>query len=172
MKKAIYISACAAVLISCEVKDQGTDIDVSGHTIFRVDMEAVTFGDTQEKIWAEGDMIGVFGSEQGSNVGFYLKESSEGESVAEFYGPLVKGSSIRAYFPYEKGIETGVDGIPCALASVQEYSADATALTHFMKYSTRAFAVLDDRIIQEGRKQLILELDERLYFLAGGVDYL
>ena len=32
------------------------------------------------------------------------------------------------------------------------------------------FAVLDDRIIAEGRKQLLAELDERIYFLKGGLN--
>ena len=32
------------------------------------------------------------------------------------------------------------------------------------------FAVLDDSIMQEGRKQLTLDLDERMYFLKGGLN--
>ena len=32
------------------------------------------------------------------------------------------------------------------------------------------FAVLDDSIMKEGRKQLALDLDERIYFLKGGLN--
>ena len=32
------------------------------------------------------------------------------------------------------------------------------------------FAVLSDSILQEGHKQLALELDERIYFLKGGLN--
>ena len=32
------------------------------------------------------------------------------------------------------------------------------------------FAVLDDRILQEGRGQLLMDLDERIYFLMGGLN--
>ena len=32
------------------------------------------------------------------------------------------------------------------------------------------FAVLDDSVMQEGRRQLALDLDERVYFLKGGLN--
>lgn len=143
-KSILYTAICAALLLSCQMKDKGTDIDLSGYTTFKVDMEEISFGSLPEdRVWQEGDMIGVFGSEQGENEGFYLKTSSEGETIAEFYGPLVKGNLIRAYFPYDKGLKAGVDGIPCTLSPVQAYEPQKNSVDFFTDCSGTAFAVLD-----------------------------
>lgn len=146
MRRTIFLTICLAALFSCEMKDKGTDIDLSGYTVFNVDMEAITVsgGTAEQKIWEPGDMIGVFGSEQGENAGFYLKQSSEGKTVAEFYGPLVRGSQVMAYFPYDKAVTAEKDCLPCELPSVQTYDPQKTALQHFLTYSTRAFATLDE----------------------------
>lgn len=144
-KSILYTTLCAALLLSCEMKDNGTDIDLSGHTIFKVDMEEIFFGGLPEdRVWQEGDMIGVFGSEQGENEGFYLKTSSEGETIAEFYGPLVKGNTIRAYFPYDRTLKGGVNGIPCSLSPVQGYDPLKNSVEFFKDCSRMAFAVLDE----------------------------
>lgn len=141
----LYTAICATLLLSCEMKDKGTDIDLSGHTIFKVDMEGISFGGlSEDRVWKDGDMIGVFGSEQGDNEGFYLKTSFEGETVAEFYGPLVKGELIRAYFPYDKTLKDGVNGIPCTLSSVQAYDSQKNSVEFFKDCSRTAFAVLDE----------------------------
>lgn len=145
MKRTIILMLCLAALISCEMKDRGTDIDLSGHTVFNVDMEAISMaGDfPEQRVWKQGDMIGVFGSEQGENVGFYLKEASQGGTIAEFYGPLVKGDQIKAYFPYDRALVAEPEGLPCELAAIQTYDPRRTALQHFLAYSSRAFAVMD-----------------------------
>lgn len=141
----LYTAICALPLLSCEMKDRGADIDLSGHTIFKVDMEEISFRDlSEDRVWHEGDMIGVFGSEQGDNAGFYLKTSSEGETIAEFYGPQVKGDLIRAYFPYDQNLRAGVNGIPCRLSPVQTYNPQINSIEFFKECSQMAFAVLDD----------------------------
>lgn len=146
MKKIIILLSCLAVFFACEVKDNGADINLSGYTRFRVDMEEISMHGEfpDQKIWQEGDMIGVFGSEQGTNVGFFLKEASEGETVAEFYGPLVKGTQITAYFPYGRSVAMEAGGLPCELASEQNFDKGQSAQSQFLTYSTRAFAVLDN----------------------------
>ena len=120
-----------------------------------------------QKVWQEGDMIGVFGSEQGTNVGFFLKKSSEGETIAEFYGPLVKGTQITAYFPYGRSVEMEAGGLPCELASVQTFDKDQSAQLHFLKYSSRAFAVTDNDDVLHfaypfGVLEVVVALDEMI----------
>lgn len=144
-KSILYTTICAALLLSCEMKDKGTDIDLSGYTTFKVDMEEISFGSLPEdRVWQEGDMIGVFGSEQGENEGFYLKTSSEGETIAEFYGPLIKGNTIRAYFPYDGTLKDGVNGIPCNLSPVQAYDPQKNSVEFFKDCSQMAFSILDE----------------------------
>ena len=139
--------SCLAVLFACEVKDNGADIDLSGYTRFSVDMEEITLGDFPgQRVWQDGDMIGVFGSEQGTNVGFFLKEASEGKTVAEFYGPLVKGSQVVAYFPYNRSVAMENGGLPCELATVQVFDKEQSAQSQFLAYSSRASTVTVYRI--------------------------
>ena len=161
--------ACLTAFLSCEVKDNGTDIDLSGYTRFNVDMEAISMsGDlTEQRAWNEGDMIGVFGSDQGDNVGFYLKEDSQGKTVADFYGPVVKGADIIAYFPYSRTVEKEAEGLPCELASQQILDTSQSSLEHFLAYSTRAFASLDDNkefhfAYPFGMLEVVIGLDESI----------
>ena len=169
MRKTIFLTACLAALFSCEVKDTGADIDLSGYTRFDVDLEAVSMpgASPEQRVWKEGDMIGVFGSEQGDNVGFYLKDASEGKIVAEFYGPLVKGDCLIAYFPYDRSVEKTTEGLSCELASVQVYNSENSALQQFLSYSNRAFAVLDDNdefhfAYPFGMLEVVIALDEAI----------
>ena len=169
MKQTIILMACLTTFLSCEVKDNGTDIDLSGYTRFNVDMEAISMsGDlTEQRAWNEGDMIGVFGSDQGDNVGFYLKEDSQGKTVADFYGPVVKGADIIAYFPYSRTVEKEAEGLPCELASQQILDTDQSSLEHFLAYSTRAFASLDDNkefhfAYPLGMLEVVIGLDETI----------
>ena len=169
MKKIIILISCLAVLFACEVKDNGADINLSGYTRFRVDMEEISFpGDfPDQRVWHEGDMIGVFGSEQGTNVGFFLKEASEGETVAEFYGPLVKGAQITAYFPYNRSVQMENGGLPCELAAVQVFDKQRSAQAQFLAYSSRAFAVLDNNdelhfTYPFGVLEVVVALDEAI----------
>ena len=167
MRKTIFLTMCLAALFSCEMKDNGTDIDLSGYTVFKVDMEAITIdGDISgQRVWKQGDMIGVFGSEQGDNAGFYLKQASDGKTVAEFYGPLVKGDNVRACFPYDRSMAAERGGLPCELAPTQLYDPQKTALEHYLTYSTRAFATLDDNnefhfAYPYGILEVVIALDE------------
>ena len=168
MKKIIILMSCLAVLFACEVKDNGADIDLSGYTRFSVDMEEITLGDfPDQRAWQDGDMIGVFGSEQGTNVGFFLKEASEGKTVAEFYGPLVKGSQVVAYFPYNRSVAIENGGLPCELAQVQVFDKEQSAQLQFLAYSSRAFAVLDNNeelhfAYPFGVLEVVVALDEAI----------
>lgn len=169
MKKLIIITIYLVAVISCEVKDNGADIDVSGYTRFTVDMEAISMsGDvSDQRVWTEGDMIGVFGSEQGNNVGFYLKEDSEGKTIADFYGPVVKGNNVTAYFPYGRSVKKEADGLPCELSSLQNHDPELSAMSQFLAYSLRAFATLDGNgefhfAYPFGMLEVVVALDEAI----------
>ena len=134
----IPFSACTGKL----GEDKGEDIDPSGYTIFQVDTESLQIaGSDVAGAWKNGDRIGVFGSEKGENVPYYLKKSGDGLQAAAFYGGVVKGD-VQAYFPYEEGVVAGSGTIPCELETVQAFDPDAAPAEYFLKYNPRTFASL------------------------------
>ena len=135
----------ALVSLSCTREDTGADIDTSGYTLFEVSMDDLLLNTASpyQLPWKEGDRIGVYGSESGDNAGFWLKESGEGKTVAEFYGPVVRGELITAYYPWSSTYEAEVDRMPVDLAHVQTYSTDVSPVSQFLLYSDMAFARMD-----------------------------
>lgn len=122
--------------------DKGEDIDKSGYTIFQVDTEDLDIaGSEVAGTWKNGDCIGVFGSEAGSNVPYSLKRSGEGLQAAAFYGELVKGD-IQAYFPYADGVAADGETLPCELSYVQVFDPQASFTEYFLRYNSRSFASL------------------------------
>lgn len=148
MKKYIIPVLAALLLAGCQktVKDEGTDIDTGGYTLFNVDIEALDLGigAPVQGVWADGARIGVFGNVAGSNAAFNLKHSDAGLSAASFYGELVVGNEITAYAPFEEGLTLDGGAIPCDLAYNQEYDAEASIEAGFVKYCPRSFAALED----------------------------
>lgn len=143
MKKYIIPIAAALCLLGCnkQIPDDGADIDKSGHTLFSVDIENLSIGGGQiPGKWNDGDRIGVFGSELGKNVPYYLKRGGEGLQAAAFYGGVVKGN-VLAYAPYEDGVEDVNGAIPCYLEHEQEFAPDAGKAEWFLGYNPRTFAV-------------------------------
>ena len=68
-------------------------------------------------------------------------------------------------------ISAGVFGYPLQDAWNIAVRACLDFIEHNPDYDMEiVFAVLSDSIIQEGRKQLALDLDERIYFLKGGLN--
>ncbi len=166
MKLIIVSMITLSVFSSCRKADTGADIDTSGYTFFDVNMESLAIDETSEKTWREGDRIGVFGSEAGTNVGYYLRTASEGNTVAEFYGPLVKGESIRAYYPYTGALDADYSNIPCELPSLQDYEPSLSATEWFKAHTTRVFASLEDGILRFtypfGILRITVAMDESL----------
>lgn len=142
MKK--YIIPIVLICLACAcVKtkpDTGEDIDKSGYTFFGVDIENLSIGGVPVPgSWDDGDQIGVFGSEAGANVPYYLKRGGEGLQAAAFYGGLVKGD-VLAYAPFDKTVSATEDAIPCELERVQLFQPGADKTAWFLQYNPRTFA--------------------------------
>lgn len=68
-------------------------------------------------------------------------------------------------------ISAGIFGYPLQDAWNIAVRACLDFIEHNVDYEMKiVFAVLDDRILQEGCEQLILDLDERIYYLMGGIN--
>lgn len=138
------LAIAALLAVSCKKGDDGSDIDKSGYTVFTVDTEQIDFdGASASDSWENGDKLGVFGSQSGSNVPYTLKRSGEGSRTAAFYGPLVTGTSIKAYFPYSESLVTEDGKIPFWLNTTQQFSTDG-ALNAFIRQCNSTFAVSDE----------------------------
>ena len=102
MKKYIIpIVLCCLCACTTELPDTGADIDTAGHTLFSVDIENLSLGGSSiPGSWNAGDCIGVFGSESGQNVPYYLKRQQDGLQAASFYGePQWRGAYRCGRFP-------------------------------------------------------------------------
>jgi len=140
MKKFIIpIAVCCLCACVNLTPDTGEDIDHSGHTYFGVDIENLSIGDVPVPgSWNAGDRIGVFGSDSGNNVPYYLKSGGEWLQAAAFYGGLVKGD-VLAYAPYDEAASSA--SILCQLERVQAYQKGIGKADYFLKYNPRTFAV-------------------------------
>ena len=136
------IAAVSCSLASCTRVDTGADIDLSGHTVFTVGTEQLDLSGINpfEKIWAVGESIGVFG-EDGVNMEFLLRKSSEGRITADFYGHVIRGNNILAYSPFDASVELDSEGnVPCDLPSVQNFSEGMSVEEFFLGNVKRVFA--------------------------------
>lgn len=143
--KRIYLTGIlvtALVLTGCTVsKDiEFEPVDNSGHTLIEADIETLIFEEV-DRVWPEDAYIGVYGSEQGDNERYTLKDASAGLRTATFYGPLVKGD-IAAYYPYSPSYIGNADGMPSSLSSVQSYDPEADAVSHFLEYTPYAYGYM------------------------------
>lgn len=144
MKKIIQhiILCCICCACTTVLPDTGEDIDRSGHTRFNVDIENLSLAGTSiPGRWEDGDRIGVYGSEAGQNVPYYLKRGGEGLQAAAFYGSVVRGDII-SYAPYDKGITSAI--VPCELQRIQEFQPEAGKADWFLKYNPRTFAAMGE----------------------------
>ena len=139
----IAILSGLCFLTSCTV-DGGKDIfDVpqTGYTLFEADFEDIDIaGDKLNALWDKDLAIGVFGSKSGENEKYTLKNAYDGKAAGEFYGPVVKGEQIMAYYPYSEGYALYEGGMTYALPSTQGYVSENTLLEHFCANAGYAFA--------------------------------
>ena len=137
------ILSITCLLASCSAdgdKDMFA-VDRTGYTLFEADFEAVDMdGDNFEGVWDKDLAIGVFGSEAGENVKYTLKNAYDGKASGEFYGPVVKGEQIMAYYPYSEGYALYDGGMSYTLSSTQVYVSENTLLEHFCANAGCAFA--------------------------------
>ena len=138
---AILSITCLLASCSADGDKDMFDVDRTGYTLFEADFEAVDMdGDNFEGVWDKDLAIGVFGSEAGENVKYTLKNAYDGKSAGEFYGPVVKGDRIMAYYPYSEGYALYEGGMSYTLPSTQVYASENTLLEHFCSYAGYAFA--------------------------------
>ena len=139
----IAILSGLCFLTSCTV-DGGKDIfDVpqTGYTLFEADFEDIDIaGDKLNALWDKDLAIGVFGSKSGENEKYTLKNAYDGKAAGEFYGPVVKGEQIMAYYPYSEGYALYDGGMSYTLSSTQVYVSENTLLEHFCANAGCAFA--------------------------------
>lgn len=139
----IAILSGLCFLTSCTV-DGGKDIfDVpqAGYTLFEADFEDIDIaGDKLNALWDKDLAIGVFGSKSGENEKYTLKNAYDGKAAGEFYGPVVKGDRIMAYYPYSEGYALYDGGMSYTLSSTQVYVSENTLLEHFCANAGYAFA--------------------------------
>lgn len=129
------------VLLSCEQPGL-EDVTQKGYTVIKCDIESLLFEDS-ERVWPEGAMIGVSGSEKGSNIPFYLRKADTELTQGEFYGQQVCGDHISAYYPYQQSYTGTAGGFPVTLTPRQEYRPDGP-VSAFLNYCPRAFAYMSD----------------------------
>ena len=138
---AILSITCLLASCSADGDKDMFDVDRTGYTLFEADFEAVDMdGDNFEGVWDKDFAIGVFGSEAGENVKYTLKNAYDGNTSGEFYGPVVKGEQIMAYYPYSEGYALYDGGMSYTLPSTQVYASESTLLEHFCANAGCAFA--------------------------------
>ena len=158
MKKYIIpIVLCCLCACTTELPDTGADIDTAGHTLFSVDIENLSLGGSSiPGSWNAGDRRGVFGSESGQNVPYYLKRQQDGLQAASFYGGLVKGK-VLAYAPFDETVSA--ESVPCQLEHVQQFQAKANKAEWFLRYNPRTFAALgEDGVLHFGYPMGLLSI--------------
>ena len=138
---AILSITCLLASCSADGDKDMFEVDRTAYTLFVADFEAVDMdGDNFEGVWDKDLAIGIFGSEAGENVKYTLKNAYDGKSAGEFYGPVVKGDRIMAYYPYSEGYALYEGGMSFTLPSTQVYASENTLLEHFCANAGCAFA--------------------------------
>lgn len=134
------VTGCNTEVIT--VEKEFDPVDNSGYTLLTADLETLLI-ENEARVWPEDAYIGVYGSEQGDNEYYTIKDQSSGLASAVFYGPVVKGK-IAAYYPYDPSYIGSAEEMPVVLATNQEYNKDYDALTQFQKYTPKAFGYMQD----------------------------
>lgn len=146
MKRLYYLLICSALLATgCEPESRESlpDVTQNGTTVIRADIESLLLGQ-DNRVWPEGAYVGVFGSESGTNEKYVLKQAGEGLASAEFYGPLVSGETIAAYYPWSDTFTGRAEAMPANLLPDQDY-ADTSAVAIFQQYCPAAYSCMKDR---------------------------
>lgn len=147
----LAILSVTCLLASCSADGDKDMFDVArtGYTLFEADFEAVEMDGGQfEGVWEKERAIGIFGSEEGENVKYTLKNAYDGKAAGEFYGPVVKGEQIMAYYPYFEGYTLYEGCMTYNLPSMQIYAWETPLLEHFCvnAYNAFAFTTSDNKL--------------------------
>jgi hypothetical protein len=143
----LAIISAVCLLASCTVEGGKDIFDVPyvGYTLFEADFEDVDMkGDKSDFLWNIQNGIGVFGTETGLNEKFNLKRAFDAKAVGEFYGPMVSGKTIMAYYPYSEDVTLYEGSLPYSLSPSQTYDAQSSLLDHFLQYAGYAYAFAEN----------------------------
>lgn len=156
----------ASLFLSCG-KDGETGLDdvlQKGTTVITANIESLLLGD-DVRTWPEGAYVGVFGSKSGTNEKYVLKKAGAGLRVADFYGPLVSGETITAYYPWSATYTGRAEAMPMEVPVEQEY-ADVSSVEVFGKYCPTAYACMKgsnmDFFYPAGLLRVIVDLPEAI----------
>ncbi len=142
-KITIATISAISLLASCSVEGGKDIFDVpyTGYTLFEADFEAVDMsGEKTDFLWNIENGIGVFGTDSGVNERYTLKKAYDGKAVGEFYGPMVSGQRVMAYYPYSEGLSLYDGNLPCSLSPSQIYNSEVSLLEHYLGYAGYAYA--------------------------------
>lgn len=128
-------------LVSCTEGKDMFDVPHAKYTLFKADFENVDLaGEKSAFIWKKENGIGVFGSESGVNEKYVLKKAYDGKAEGEFYGPLVTGDTIKAYYPYSEKFALHDGAMAYSLSASQAYRLGSTLIEQFSNYAGYAYA--------------------------------
>lgn len=120
------------------------DISQDGCTVLTANIEVLRLDGGKERQWPEGAAIGLFASGQGNNEKYLLRKADAGLSNGLFYGPLIKGDAMAAYYPWERSFSGSSTQFNTLLNADQRYDADKGAEQQFLTYCPTAFSFLTD----------------------------
>lgn len=148
------------------VKDDGSDIDISGYTTLNAKIENLELPgyDPAVSLWSSHDQIALFSEDRDVAVIWKLRLSSDGSADATFYGPLVTGQKIFGVFPYDSSLEYNGVGVACELAGVQGINTEKSASEHFLDYNPHVYGMVEDGEIDFHYAYGLLKIDFDLAF--------
>ena len=146
MKRIISIALITGAFLACTKTVPGPkpEITSEGLTVVSADIETLLLDGETARHWQDGDAIGLFGSEVGNNEKYLLREADADLSSALFYGPLIKGETVAAYYPYSPSFSGSATGMGALLESEQTYAEGAAEVEQFLRYCPRAYAFLQN----------------------------
>lgn len=146
MKRILYISLLTCLLAACtkQVPAPKEDFSREGYTLLPANIETLLLGDGTKRTWSEDAAIGVYGSTLGRNERYLLRKADAGLENGEFYGPLVSGSVIAAYYPFAASVSGSAESMNSYLSASQSFTAGVEAQEQFLGYCPTAYAFLSD----------------------------
>lgn len=172
MKRILYICLLICLPAACtkSVPAAKEDFSTEGYTLLNADIETLLLGDGALRRWDEDAAIGVYGSDQGQNERYRLRKADAGLESGEFYGPLVKGSVVAAYYPFNASVAGSAESMYAYLSASQSFAAGVEAQEQFLLYCPMAYAFLGGGKLSFrypcGLLKVTLCLEETLHVLS------
>ena len=148
------------------VKDDGSDIDMSGYTTLKACIENLELPGYNPSValWSKYDQVALFSDQSAKAVLWNVRLSSDGKADAVFYGPLVTGKKIFGVFPYDSSLEYNGISVVCELAAVQKISLEKSVSEHFIEYNPYVYGMVADGEIDFHYAYGLLKIDFNLAY--------